>query len=153
MGWNIQRGINRDKLNGTNGAKFAVFRRSLQIFARPRNYAFRWRFAETHRKPQNLAENPRKQQNFAEARLSHLVCPFRFLPRILPDLGEGSPQYLLYQAYPWPTAPLRGGSTCDADLRGRLNLASLRCRRFQKGLAGRGGCFLRWPPAVAYFTA
>ena len=71
----MSRGIKRDKLKGTNGAKFAGF--SL-IFAFPGNYSI-WEaqiFAENRRKPQIFAENRRKLQIFAETGLSHLVCPF-----------------------------------------------------------------------------
>ena len=73
------RGIKRDKLNGTKGAKFAVFfRRFLQICAFPGNSCI-WTaqiFAENRRKPQIFAENRRKTQIFAETGLPHLVCPF-----------------------------------------------------------------------------
>ena len=75
---NISRGIKRDKLNGTNRAEFAVFRRFLQIFAFPGNYSISEAqiFAENRRKPQIFAGNRRKPQIFAETGLSHLVCPF-----------------------------------------------------------------------------
>ena len=36
--------------------------------------------ADFRRKPQETADFRRKPQNFAETRLSHLVCPFQFLP-------------------------------------------------------------------------
>ena len=75
---NFSRGIKRDKLNGTNRAKFAVFRWFWQIFAFPGNYSISevQIFAENRRKPQIFAENRRKPQIFAETRLSLLVCPF-----------------------------------------------------------------------------
>ena len=71
-------GNSRDKLSGTNGAKFAVFHWFLQIFAIPRNYNI-WEaqiFAENCRKPQIFAENRRKPLNFAETHFAHLVRPF-----------------------------------------------------------------------------
>ena len=66
----VSMGIKRDKLNGTNGAKFAVFRRFVSpIFA---DFRFSWNYsiweAENYRKPQIFAENRRKPQNFAETR-------------------------------------------------------------------------------------
>ena len=54
-----------DKLKGTNGAKFAVFRRFSLI---PGNYSIS--------EAQIVAENRRKPQIFAETGLSHVVCPF-----------------------------------------------------------------------------
>ena len=65
------RGIKRDKLKGTNGAEFAVFRRFSLIFA---DFRFSWelqlfRGADFRRKPQ-------EPQIFAGNRRSHLVCPF-----------------------------------------------------------------------------
>ena len=56
------RGIKRDKLNGTNGAEFAVFS---QIFAFPGKYSTS--------EAQIFAENCRKPQIFAETGLSHLL--------------------------------------------------------------------------------
>ena len=84
------RGTKRDKLNGTNRAEFAVFRRfslifadfrfSLGITALQKIFAENRRkpqiFTENRRKPLIFAENRRKPQIFAETRLSHLVCPF-----------------------------------------------------------------------------
>ena len=78
----FSRGIKRDKRNGTNGARFAVFRWFLQIFAFPGNYSILevQIFAANGRKPQIFAENCRKPQIFAEICSSHLVCPFDIRP-------------------------------------------------------------------------
>ena len=54
-----------------------------QIFV---DFRFSWELqhfggAECRRKPQETADFRREpQKNFAEARLSHIVCPFLFLP-------------------------------------------------------------------------
>ena len=57
---------------------FRRFSPILQIFTFFRSYKFgRRRFSQkNHRRQQIFAENCRKPQNFAEARLSNLVCPF-----------------------------------------------------------------------------
>ena len=72
------KGMKRDKLNGTNGAEFADFRRFCLICA---DFRFSWKLqhfggADFRRKPQETADCRRKPQNFTETRLSHLICPF-----------------------------------------------------------------------------
>ena len=71
------RGTKRNKLNGTNGAKFAVFRRFSLIFA---DFRFSWELqhlggADFRRKPQETAEFRRKPQETAEFRRNPFV-PF-----------------------------------------------------------------------------
>ena len=76
----------RDKLNGTNRAKFAVFRRCSLIFA---DFRFSWELqhfggAGFHRKPQETADFRRRPQETADFRrnpfvpcsLSLLIPPF-----------------------------------------------------------------------------
>ena len=70
----LSRGIKRDKLQGTNGAKFALLRRFSLIFA---DYRFSQEFqyfggADFRRKPQNSAGNCRFLQK--------PVCPIQFVP-------------------------------------------------------------------------
>ena len=65
--WRFSRGVKRDKLNGTNGAKFADFR---CLFA---DFRFSWELqhlggADFRRQPQIFAENRRQPQVFAENR-------------------------------------------------------------------------------------
>ena len=60
----------KDKLKGTNGAKFAVFQ-ILLILAVLRDDSF-WEGAEFCRKPLIFAAKGWKPLKFAEARLSHL---------------------------------------------------------------------------------
>ena len=74
--FNLSRGIKRDKLHGTNGAEFAVFRRFLQIFA---DFHFSWKLqhfggADFRRKPQETADFRRKPQETAE------FCRNQFVP-------------------------------------------------------------------------
>ena len=60
-----------------------------QFFADFADFRFSWELqhfvgTDFRRKAQETAEFPenrRKPQNFAETRLSHLVCPFQFLPK------------------------------------------------------------------------
>ena len=78
LGQLATRGIKRDKLNGTNGAKFAVFRRFsliLQIFVFPGKYSISEAqlFAENRRFSQKTTGNRRILQKRV---LSHLVCPW-----------------------------------------------------------------------------
>ena len=84
--WSVRvKGNKRDKLKGTNGAKFEVFRWFLQIFAFV--FSGKWSIskvqilAENCRKPQIFTEHHRKPQIFAETRSSHEVCPFQLCPR------------------------------------------------------------------------
>ena len=61
-------GIKRDKLNGTNGAEFAVFRRFLPIFT---DFRFSWKLqhfggADFRRKLQETADFRRKPQKPAD---------------------------------------------------------------------------------------
>ena len=70
-------GIKRDKLNGTNGPKFAVFRRFSLIFA---DFRFSWELqhfggADFRRKPQETADFRRKPQKPADFRRNPFV-PF-----------------------------------------------------------------------------
>ena len=81
----ISRGIRRDKLNGTNGADFAVFRRFSLTFA---DFRFSWELQHF-----GGADFRRKPQIFAETRLSHLVFNFSFLHKIgiSQDFCQGIP--------------------------------------------------------------
>ena len=70
------RGINRNKLKGTNGAKFTVFRRFSLIFA---DFRFSWELqhiggAGNRRKPQETADFRRKP--FVPFSLSLLIPPW-----------------------------------------------------------------------------
>ena len=72
------RGIKRDKLNGTNGAEFAVFRRISLTFA---DFRFSWELqhfggADFRRKPQETADFRRNP--FVPFSLSLLVPPYRW---------------------------------------------------------------------------
>ena len=72
----MSRGIKRDKLNGTNGTEFAVFRRFSLIFA---DFRFSWELqhfggADFRRKPQETAEFCRNP--FVPFSLSLLIPPY-----------------------------------------------------------------------------
>ena len=74
----VSRGIERDKLEGTNGAKFAVFRRFSLIFADPGNYSISEAqiFGDFRRKPQKTAKFCRNR--FVLFSLSLSIPPYSF---------------------------------------------------------------------------
>ena len=131
------RGITRDKLNGTNGAKFAILRRFSLMFAVIRFFLLdttAFGGAENCRKPQKVTESRRKPQETADF-CRNPICPIEFV---------------LFHSSLWNSGPCWGPEKLKKAVavseekiqqrsrrRGRFSSSHFRCRNVPKPLQGK----------------
>ena len=150
------RGIKRDKLNGTNQAEFAVFRRFSLIFA---DFRFSWELqhfggADFRRKPQETADFRRKLQEIADFRrnrfvpfsLSLLIPPYQQI-LMRPSWGQDIrvQSFVLYDLVEaqWTSLRIFSGHAlpftrkAKITLRDKINLGRVNFMFVLKGIFGK----------------
>ena len=146
----ISGGIRREKLKGTNGAKFTVFCSFSLNFADLR-FSRGIPASRKRRFSQKTAGNRRfrrKLQIFAETGLSHLVVPFNSPPKFPPRismLDDSTPYSLILHltrsCAVLPKGPSRTKNNTESELRCGKKIRYGRSKTLQNVL--RNACFSR----------